>query len=110
MALREARRVLTVVRRLADQDSTGPTGVLDQSRARVSVAISSEPERKRSAAVVRAFAMPEFIPESRARRPHHAPVWARCEDGGQASHDDRLARAFLVWAAETKVLAADERR
>ena len=46
MGCREASSVLTDVRRLALQDSTVPSGVVDQSRARVSAAISPEPRRK----------------------------------------------------------------
>jgi hypothetical protein len=40
-----ASKKLTIIRKLCGQLSTGPTGVFDQSVARISVAISPPPER-----------------------------------------------------------------
>src|SRR3954464_15880476 len=45
MGKREFRQVLTMVRRLCGQPSTGPSGVRDQSKLRMSTPVSPPPAR-----------------------------------------------------------------
>src|SRR5690349_19025971 len=109
---RLASRKLTIVRRVGDQLSTGPIGVLDQSNVPISAPISPPPARNAGGSTTDGFDMRDAPPSrvtppppiiclpscrSSARQPQHSALCGvRC--GGGSPPQSKIRRVLAEFA------------